>query len=353
MAEAPAGPARLFGDVVGQDEAVATLRASASSPVHAYLIVGPAGTGKRATARSFAACLVCPRGGCGECRHCRMAMAGAHPDVVTVERTGAFIGVEEAREVAHLAAHTPLEAARRVMVLADFHLVDRAAPALLKTIEEPPPSTVFIVLADRMVPELVTIASRCVTVQLRPLSAARLAETLVAEGVEPGLAGLAAASAGGRLDRARLLTGDPDLARREEAWRAVPARLDGTGATVARLAGELLAACESVLEPLRERQAAELDRLAAAAAARGEKGVAARREVEERHRREQRRARTDELRAGLATLARAYAGGAAGPAAASRAVAAVHEAGRALDRNPNETLLLQDLLLRLSVPTGR
>ncbi|HZD65172.1 MAG TPA: ATP-binding protein [Acidimicrobiales bacterium] len=353
--------AELFADVIGQHQAVAALRAAARAPVHAYLLVGPPGSGKRAAARSFAASLLCPEGGCGRCRHCSLALSAAHPDLAIVERTGASIGVDEARDVARLAARTPLEAPRQVLILADFHLVDRAAPALLKAVEEPPERTVFVVLADRIVPELVTIASRCVIVELRPLSEEVLVAALEAEGADHGVAQVAARAAGGRLDRARLLVADAGLSARQEMWRTLPSRLDGTGATVARAVGEVLAAIEGVLEPLRAGQDAELHRLAEEAEARGERGVPARREVEERHRREQRRTRTDELRSGLAVLARAYgdqvgttSGGVPGRGAgrralaAAEAVAAIDEAGRALDRNPNETLLLQDLLLRLS-----
>lgn len=355
---------------------MAELRAAARAPVHAYLLVGPPGSGKRAAARSFAACLLCPQGGCGQCRHCRLAVAGTHPDLVVLERSGAFIGVDEARDVALVAARSPLEAARQVLVLADFHLVDRAAPALLKTVEEPPATTVFVVLADHLVPELVTIASRCVTVELRPLTPGQLAAALEAEGVGPEPAARAAQASGGRLDRARLLASDPGLAARHLAWAGVPGRLDGTGATVVALVDELLAATEAALGSLRAAHQEELDARARSAQRRGERGQPGRREVEDRHRRELRRARTDELRSGLATLATAYrdrlAGGgawspAAGPGrpadpvrqassrrprapsgAARQAVAAIDAAGRGLAHNPNEALLVQSLFLRLS-----
>jgi DNA polymerase-3 subunit delta' len=368
----------LFSAVVGQEEAVAALRAAVRSPVHAYLLVGPSGVGKRAAARAFAACLLCPDGGCGICRHCRLALATAHPDLEIVERSGPFIGVNEAREITRLAVRTPLEARRRVLVLTDFHLVDKAAPALLKTIEEPPPSTVFVILADRIVPDLVTIASRCVTIELRPLIPSRLVEILQAEGAPPPQAELAARAAGGSLGRARLLAADQGLAVRQQAWAAVRGQLDGSGATVAVLVDKLLTGTDAALEPVRARQRQELERLEEVAMASGERGVPGHDEVEKRHRRELRRIRADELRAGLATLARSYAqpaqdvAGASVPggdrqpggrglqarrsavqvAAATRAVAAIDEASRALDHNPNESLLLEALLLRLSAVEG-
>ena len=79
----------LFAGVVGQERAVARLWSAARRPVHAYLFHGPPGSGKRAAARGLAAALLCPDGGCGVCNSCRRALAGTHPDLVTVERTGA------------------------------------------------------------------------------------------------------------------------------------------------------------------------------------------------------------------------------------------------------------------------
>lgn len=364
----------LFGDVVGQEKAVAQLRAAARSPVHAYLLVGPPGTGKGAAAKAFAAALVCGNGGCGECDDCRRAASGAHPDVVVWERSGPFITVDDAREVARTATRSPIEADRQVLVLVDFHLVDRAGPALLKSIEEPPESTVFVILAEHVPPELSTIASRCARIDFSPLSTAVVARQLEVEGVGEEDAAAAATASGGRLDRARLLAFDHHFAARREGWSSVPGRLDGTGATVAKIAEELLGATDSVLEPLKAEQRAELEERVETARALGERALPGRRETEERHRREQRRVRTDELRAGLLTLAAAYrrrmdrvlaeAGDAEpGPASASAsaasvkacidAVDAVQAAGEALARNPNEALLLQALLVRLSGLAGQ
>ena len=71
----------LFAAAVGQPRDVDLLRAAAQAPVHAYLFHGPQGSGKRAAARAFAAALLCPNGGCGGCRSCRLALDGEHPDV--------------------------------------------------------------------------------------------------------------------------------------------------------------------------------------------------------------------------------------------------------------------------------
>jgi DNA polymerase-3 subunit delta' len=345
----------LYAGVVGQEAAVGQLRAAAVAPVHAYLLVGPPGTGKRSAARSFAAALLCPNGGDGTCPTCVRVLGGGHPDVIVLERQGAAIAVDEAREIARLAALSPGEASRKVLVLTEFHLVDKAAPALLKTIEEPPATTVFVVLADFVPPELVTIASRCCRIDFGPVPVDRLVELLQDEGVRPAAARQAAEGAAGRIDRARLLASDPDFAARRAAWLQAPARLDGTGATAHTVAADLLEVVDGVLDPVRARQDAEREVLDARAKEYGERGIG-RKELDTGHRREQRRARMDELRSGLAILAGVYrdglVGGAADPAASLRAIEAITTAAESLEFNPNETLLLQALMVRLSGATA-
>ena len=344
---------QVFDDVVGQESAVAHLRAAVAAPVHAYLLVGPPGSGKRTSAQALAAALLCPRGGCGECDVCRRALAGTHPDVVLVERTGPSITVDQAREVRRLALRSPNEGARKILILTDFHLVREAAPVLLKVLEEPPANTVFVILAEQLTPELITIASRCVRVDFGPLSTGQVAAAMVAEGVPVEVAEAVAGVAGGRLDRARLLAKDRDFASRREAWRTVPSRLDGTGAAVAVVASNLAALLGSAgVAAMESRHAAELAELEGRVERTGERG-AGRKVLTDRHKRELRRLRHDELRFGLATLAGVYgdaltAGSGSGDARSCiAAVAAIQAAAESMVRNPTETLLLQDLLLKL------
>ncbi|MEM8902433.1 MAG: hypothetical protein AAGA17_06730 [Actinomycetota bacterium] len=337
-----------WDDVVGQDAAVAFLRRAAVDPVHAYLLVGPAGSGKRAAARAFAADVLADGADDPE-RLRRLAGDEAHPDLVVVERTGASIDVDTARQVARLAVRPPVEAARKVLVLVDFHLVRQAGPALLKTIEEPSPTTVFVVLADEVPPELVTIASRCVQVPFGPVPTSAVVDALVAGGIEPATAAVAADAAAGDLRRARLLASDTELGARTAAWRGVPDRLDGTGHTALTVADELLALLDAASTPFEAGHAEEIDRWIEQREAQGA-SKAVPREMADRHKRELRRARTDELRSGLRTLAGRYRADLLDGGDAARTLAAldaVTTTAAGLTFNPSERLLLQDLLVRL------
>lgn len=356
--------AALFDEVVGQPRAVSQLRSAARRPVHAYLLHGPIGSGKRAAARGFAAALLCPQGGCGQCNVCRRALSGTHPDLVVVEREGASISVADAQGIVTRAQRHPLEASRQVLMVTDVHLARESAPALLKTVEEPPPSTVFVLVADDLPPNLATIVSRCVQVSFDPVPHADLVDWLEDRGVEPEHAESVASASGGRLDRARLLVSDAGFVARQDRWRSVPARLDGSGAAAVTVASELLGAADEALTPLRELHAQELATLADQAEAVGARGVPGRKQVEDGHKREERRWRTDDLRFGLATLAGLYRDrlvataiaepGAAAPRRAAEArrvvrqVEAIDNASMALGRNANESLLMDALMVELS-----
>jgi len=354
----------LFESVVGQERAVSRLVDAARRPVHAYLFHGPPGSGKLAAARGLAAALLCPDGGCGSCNACRRALAGTHPDLVTVERTGAALDVDDAREITTRAQRRPLESARQVLLVPDVHLASKAAPALLKTVEEPPPSTVFILLADDLPAGLATIVSRCVQVPFVAVASRVVEEWLVGRGVAADVAADVAAAAGGNLDRARLLAEDPGFDARRHRWRSVPGRLDGTGATAVLVADELLGLADGAIDPLREHHAHELAALEEQAEAVGARGIPGRKAVDDRHKREERRWRTDDLRMGLAALADAYRdrlvatvdgdaqAGTPGVDAERRMAAghvvAVNRAAAALGRNVREDLLLESLMVELS-----
>ncbi len=338
-------------EVLGQPEVSRRLNAATQQPVPAYLFVGPAGSGKRRAAAQFAAELFARSRPDDADRHRRLAIAGHHPDLMLVERgAGATITTEQAREVVRSASLSPVDAGCKVIVLDDFHLVGGQTAMVLKAIEEPPPSTFFVVLANDIPPELVTIASRCLTIEFSAVSEADLIAALVADGADPALAETAARAAGGDVGRARLLATDPDLLARLDAWAQVAERLDGSGHMVMTCVNELVELIDAASEPLLTRQASELDDLTARAEATGGR-VVGERDIEARHKREARRLRSDEIRLGLATLGQRYRSeliaGTRSAEDAARSIQVLTEASGALTRNPNERLLLADAFARL------
>lgn len=345
-----------WDDVVGQDSAVALLRsAAAGEPPHAWLFAGPHGSGKRAAARAFAGELLAAelleRGdGEGADRARALARLEQHPDLIVVERVGAAINKDQAVDIVTRASRSAIEGSRKVLVLDEFHLMQPdVAPRLLKTIEEPPKGTFFVVLADELAPELVTIASRCVRVDFAPLTAQVIADRLRSEGVDAERAGEVASFASGDLTRARLLATDERLALRLAAWRDLPRRLDGSGHAAARAIDELRAAIDDAQAPLLARHAAEVEELEERIERYGQRGSGAK-DLADRHKREVRRLRTDDLRMGLAVLAATYRDEmavAADPGPAIEAIGAIHALAEDLIRNPNEELQLIALALKL------
>ena len=345
-----------WSDVVGQDRAVALLKGAAGpEAVHAWLFLGPRGSGKRAAARAFAGDLLAfdleaeadPE---GAARARNLARTESHSDLIVVERTGAAISAEQADDIVQRASRSATEGKRKVLLLDEFHLIaPTVAPKLLKTIEEPPDGTYFLVLADELPRDLVTIASRCIRVDFEPLSPKVVEERLVSEGVTPERAAEAATFAGGDLDRARLLASDERLTIRLSAWRELPRRLDGHGSAAASAVDELRAAIDDAAAPLKARQEAEVAELDERVERYGQRGSGAA-DLDKRHKREARRLRTDEVRMGLGALASAYRDDMAvnaDPASALEALAVIQETAEALVYNPNEELLLLGMALRL------
>jgi DNA polymerase-3 subunit delta' len=346
----------VFAGLIGQERLGAALGRLARRGPQVTLLVGREEHGAIDAALRFAAALLCPEGGCGRCRHCRLALARGHPDLHVVERTGATLSVEEARDVVAVAWRSPFMAPRRVIVVLDLHHATAAVPILLKTLEEPPAATAFVLHADSLGPALATVASRAALVEVRPVPSETIASWLEARGMPTPVAEAVARAADGSPRRASVLAEEPDLLDRRRLWSEVPSMLDGTGNVVAKLTGELMAALDASLEALRRRHHREAEELEEVLAVGGEGERAARRRLEERHHREERRWRMEELRAGLAAMAGAYRArvvDARSPQDQARAVAAVRRieaAAAVLVRNPNERLLLEALLVRLGEP---
>jgi len=194
-----------LGDLHGQDRVVARLRAAiAGARVHhAYLFTGPPGAGTRDTALALAAalnCLEAPGEGCDHCISCEKIAQGIHPDVVTLEREGAaqIVPIDVVRQVIARVGLPPHEARVRVFLVDEATaLQGAAANALLKTLEEPPQRTMFIlstVAPDQLLP---TLRSRCQRVAFAARPVATAAEGDEAAALRIRLAGEVAELAGG------------------------------------------------------------------------------------------------------------------------------------------------------------
>ena len=240
----------VFADLVGQEQAVETLRAAARSAagivagtgngsgamIHAWIFTGPPGSGRSVAARAFAAALQCERGGvgCGECHGCHTVLGGTHADVRVVVPEGLSIGVGEMRALVLRAGTAPSGGRWQVVIIEDAdRLTEQASNALLKAVEEPSPRTVFLLCSPSVHPDdiSVTIRSRCRVVALRQPSADAVAEVLIRrDGVPPETARWVAAAAQGHVGRAKRLARDAEARARRDAVLAVPRRLTGVGA---------------------------------------------------------------------------------------------------------------------------
>jgi DNA polymerase III subunit delta' len=258
----------VIRDVPGQSSAAAFLARAVARPHHAYLFSGPEGSGKRLGMRALAAALLCPNGGCGTCRNCRLTLGERHPNMLILEPTGPDILVGKdasdtntARWFASRAYLTPPEPGRKIMVVVQAdRLRVEAADVLLKVLEEPPPDTVFMLLSARPDDLPDTVRSRCHEIAFPPLSEAFVVETLVREGVDAERAMLACRLAGGNLGRARRLARDAswELEFRQVALEAAGRAVEGVGGALAA-AEDLLAAAKDFRARLGQELKADLE----------------------------------------------------------------------------------------------
>ncbi|SDV04015.1 DNA polymerase-3 subunit delta' [Microlunatus sagamiharensis] len=312
----------VWDDLVGQDAAVEVLRRAARGEdhamTHAWLVVGPPGSGRSNAARAFAAALQCERpggveAGCGRCGGCRTALSGAHPDVTLVRTEQLSIGVDEVRDLVRRAAMSPTLRHRQVIVVEDADRVtERGADALLKSVEEPAPGTVWILCAPTPDDVVITIRSRCRLLSLATPTTDAVARLLVSrDGVEPALAAEAARAAQGHVGRARVLARDEGARERRREILMIPFGLTSLSACLtaaARLvemcSAESTAATETV--DARERAALEEALGFGTRGARPRQAAAAVKELDEQQRARAKRFQRDAIDRALTELTTFY-----------------------------------------------
>jgi DNA polymerase III subunit delta' len=340
--------------------------ALSSGPSHAYLFSGPAGAGKRAAARAFAAeILAASADDPDEARRRVMLDPSPHPDLVWLAPSGAQHMVEEVRErVIRASAYRPFEGSGRVFVVESAEAMrDESQNALLKTLEEPPGFVHLILLTAEPAALLETVTSRCQVVEFAPLPAEAVEAELSGEG-EPDEVAAAARLAAGDLDRARALLEAAGRELRAEAERCAAAAIEGESASAPWR--RLLKTAEEAGSEVEDRTREALDEEKAAGVRRSA------REITDEAKRAGRRRRTEVLDLGLALLAtwfRDLAATGAGardvvfnrdrldrlaeqaeeldPSRARQAAEVVQDTRRRLDLNVSEELALEALLYRL------
>ena len=261
--------------LIGQDEATATLSHAAADAArslrgepapgmtHAWLITGPPGSGRSTAATAFAAALVCPEQGCGDCIPCRTAIAGTHSDVEIVRPEGLSYGADDTEALVMQASMAPSTSRWHIIVVEDAdRLTEQALNRLLKALEEPAPSTVWILCAPGVEDVLPTVRSRTRHVSLRTPSASDVATALQQRyGVDAAIAAFAARASQGHIGRARALATDEQARLRRHEVLRLPLELhDLSSCFVA--AADLLAAATgdatALADPLDAREEADL-----------------------------------------------------------------------------------------------
>ena len=194
---------------------------------HALLFSGPQGVGKKQTALAMAAAFLClsPKDGlaCGSCESCRALAAGTHPDFFAVLPEGSgkaarSVKIDQIREMRGMVARAPKFSTRRAVLVDDAETMnDAAANALLKTLEEPPGDTLFLLVTGARQALLPTIISRCMLVPFAPLDDGAISRVLAVHNVPEDLRGPLIALSDGSAGRALRLFAEDALALREDA----------------------------------------------------------------------------------------------------------------------------------------
>jgi len=217
-------------DIQGQQRAIRFLRRILKKEAvpHAFLFSGMTGVGKFAAATELAKALNClnPQNydSCGDCGSCHKLQEGVHPDVIHIGSDGVFIKLEQIRDLMKRFRFRPFEGKFRVVIIQDAQkLMEPAANAMLKILEEPPKANIFILLAAESQMLLPTIVSRCCQVHFQPLEDEIVAQWLAREGgLSPDRAAWIARLAAGSIEKARWFSEEDRVA----GWKKVVEKLE-------------------------------------------------------------------------------------------------------------------------------
>lgn len=251
-----------FSSVLGHESIIEGLRAAweRDRVPHAYLFSGPEGVGKAKAAVAFLQLINCTapsaRDSCGECRPCRQIASGRHPDFIEVERDGRFIKIDRVREITKMLRFPPVEARTRAVLVHEAEAMhEAAANAILKTLEEPSPRNIFVLVTAQPYALLTTIRSRCQEVRFSVLPRETVSGWLHREKhLDLETADEIAGMSSGSLGAAEKLI-DPELTALRSHWLGALRDLPGASPTGLLGLAEALSADKaqmpSVLDALR------------------------------------------------------------------------------------------------------
>ncbi len=236
-----------FDELVDQERPVRLIKtalATGNIP-HAFLFTGIRGTGKKSAALALAMACNCAKehalfanpiaaqksseipkyttAPCGACRSCLKIAAGVHPDIHLVTPEGAYVKVEQIRSLCRRLALKPNEARIRLALIDQAHLMNpEAGNTLLKTLEEPPDSTIFVLTAPQTSDLLPTIVSRCRHIRFNPISTEKLSDFIRQKyGFHKTAADLMAAMAGGSFTQAAAMAESNWIQKRDWLIRQI------------------------------------------------------------------------------------------------------------------------------------
>ncbi|HHU86154.1 MAG TPA: DNA polymerase III subunit delta' [Peptococcaceae bacterium] len=221
---------RFLREIIGHRPVIRTLLNTVASGrvAHAYLFTGPEGVGKETVALAFARALLCSRpvdgDACGLCRECRQVEHHNHPDLCVLQPDGNTIKIEQIRGILRRAPYRSYQGGRKIFLIPGAEaMTAEAANCLLKTLEEPPGDTLFILLSARPHALLPTVLSRCQRCAFQAIPAPELAEGLAAlYGFSEEEAHLPALLAGGSMGKAlACISGSTGDARAEAGLLAL------------------------------------------------------------------------------------------------------------------------------------
>ncbi|MGB7860335.1 MAG: hypothetical protein WBM90_07545, partial [Acidimicrobiia bacterium] len=237
----------LFEGIIGHEKVIELMENELLNPGQAYLLVGPESVGKGTVASRFAAGLL---GGATDDRARRLALSGTHPDLTILEPEGATsLGVDQAREVVTRASMAPIESSRTVFLFPDAgSMTDSASNALLKTLEEPTASVVFLLVAGSEDDFPPTVASRCRTIHMGRVPHEEITASLIERGMGSEAAAGVAIVSGGRPGLALSLMTHPEVARFRELWLSIPGQVTPHPGDGQRLASMILGELAPLVE---------------------------------------------------------------------------------------------------------